>query len=746
MSLAFDATYYQGIRPDVFNAFVATQGSTGLTWAQFAEQHFNTFGWLEGSNPNANFVTTDYLNTNVDVAAAGVNPFTHFLQFGSLEGRLPYTGFPLASLDTAAYAAGNPDLAAAGITTEAQLQQHFMLFGQFESRPDTPTVTPPASGGSTFTLTPNADIASSNSAFNGNLPSDFRFSSNSETIEGGPGTINAGDTFIDPSTTDTDVLTVSLTAATGTFTAQNIESANVTTLAAGANLELDNVLGMTSVTATGANNLLIDGFAIATTNPTFNLNALTGTLTVSPATLTGTGATAETMNFSVSGATFGTTATTQSVINIDAIAAGTLETLNIESTGNAANVFGLAFAAGDDFTTLNLTGTADTTLRVEHGDVSGKTIVAGTNTGTTTLSLDRDGATTATTNLINVSGLAAIVARDSTPGTGDALVLGNIEQAAAVTLTYGTTGASSISVKEAAGSGDSASLILDHATDNTAVAVATSLTVNGVETFNITSSGAGTNTNSIAGLTGSAFETIDIGGDSRLQVTMADNSLNYTIDGTDATGILTIDASAETGAATSPGITINGGTANDVLTGSAQAGVANTISGGEGNDTINVSFGTAAIGAGRLTGGDGVDIFDVTAVIGDAANITNAQVITDFALGTSGDQLRLDAGLGDTLVTNTITTTAAVANMVDTTLNIYTTAVDAITDLGNVAGAAAGVDGATVVMVYNNATGFAELWADANGDFSAGAVQVATFENITTVGQLSDFDASQFLV
>jgi Ca2+-binding RTX toxin-like protein len=157
MSLAFDATYYQTTRPDVFNAFVATQGSTGLTWAAFAEQHFNTFGWVEGSNPNANFNTSEYLSANLDVAAAGVNPFSHFLEFGSLEGRLPYTSFPLASLDTAAYATANPDLAAAGITTEAQLQQHFMLFGQFESRPSTPTVTNPNLDGQTYTLTTGPD-------------------------------------------------------------------------------------------------------------------------------------------------------------------------------------------------------------------------------------------------------------------------------------------------------------------------------------------------------------------------------------------------------------------------------------------------------------------------------------------------------------------------------------------------------------------------------------------------------------
>jgi S-layer protein len=83
MSLAFDATYYQAQRPDVYNAFVATAGSTGLTWALFAEQHYDTFGCFEGSDPTASFDTSFYLSRIPDVAAAGINPFTHFLSFGS---------------------------------------------------------------------------------------------------------------------------------------------------------------------------------------------------------------------------------------------------------------------------------------------------------------------------------------------------------------------------------------------------------------------------------------------------------------------------------------------------------------------------------------------------------------------------------------------------------------------------------------------------------------------------------------
>lgn len=61
MALSFDASYYLSQRPDVFAVFVRAAGSTGLTWAQFAEQHYNSFGRFEGSNPNTTFNTLEYL-------------------------------------------------------------------------------------------------------------------------------------------------------------------------------------------------------------------------------------------------------------------------------------------------------------------------------------------------------------------------------------------------------------------------------------------------------------------------------------------------------------------------------------------------------------------------------------------------------------------------------------------------------------------------------------------------------------
>jgi serralysin len=44
-------------------------------------------GWTEGRDASTWFDTQGYLAANPDVAAAGMNPLDHFLQFGIYEGR-----------------------------------------------------------------------------------------------------------------------------------------------------------------------------------------------------------------------------------------------------------------------------------------------------------------------------------------------------------------------------------------------------------------------------------------------------------------------------------------------------------------------------------------------------------------------------------------------------------------------------------------------------------------------------------
>jgi ELWxxDGT repeat protein len=115
----FDKLYYLNHNVDVFHAGVDP-------W-----QHFLTFGWHEGRDPNALFDTSGYLAINKDVAAAGINPLDHYHQSGWHEGRDPSGAF-----DTLLYLIHNPDVAAAGTDPLAQ----YLASGRAEGRAIYPAV------------------------------------------------------------------------------------------------------------------------------------------------------------------------------------------------------------------------------------------------------------------------------------------------------------------------------------------------------------------------------------------------------------------------------------------------------------------------------------------------------------------------------------------------------------------------------------------------------------------------------
>ena len=109
----FDTAYYLAQNPDVAAAGVDPY------------QHYMAYGWRDGRNPSALFNTRYYLNQNSDVAAAGVNPLTHFENYGWSEGRDPSIAFSLSRYD-AAY----PDIRAAGIDPLL----HYVQYGKSEGR------------------------------------------------------------------------------------------------------------------------------------------------------------------------------------------------------------------------------------------------------------------------------------------------------------------------------------------------------------------------------------------------------------------------------------------------------------------------------------------------------------------------------------------------------------------------------------------------------------------------------------
>ena len=120
-----------------------------------------------------------------------------------------------------------------------------------------------------------------------------------------------------------------------------------------------------------------------------------------------------------------------------------------------------------------------------------------------------------------------------------------------------------------------------------------------------------------------AAKTINLSGAGNLVLTFSNDTKEVTlIDGSTATGKLTVTTVAGDTAAT----TVKGGSAADTLT--AQ-GANDVLLGGAGNDVLKV-VGLAA-SAVTLTGGEGVDQFDVSGFT--AANAGAAATITDFTKG-----------------------------------------------------------------------------------------------------------------
>ena len=118
---AFDAPHYLARNPDV-----AAAGADPFA-------HFMEVGWREGRDPSPAFGVADYLKANLDVAAAGINPFEHYVLTGREEGRVLRIAAPSNlrdAFDASYYLACNPDVAAVG----ADLFEHFMEVGWREGR------------------------------------------------------------------------------------------------------------------------------------------------------------------------------------------------------------------------------------------------------------------------------------------------------------------------------------------------------------------------------------------------------------------------------------------------------------------------------------------------------------------------------------------------------------------------------------------------------------------------------------
>lgn len=418
MSIAFNPTYYLQNNPDVLQGILQGVVPDALT-------HFNMFGFSEGRNPNATFDVNFYLIANPDVLAARVNPLTHFLEYGASEGRAPSATFVTAAdFDTAAYAAANSDLAAAGLTTPAQLYAHFATFGFAESRPGTQTTAGVAIGangvagapaddapviGSTFTLTtaiaeniegtPNIDV------ING-------------FMDGADNTFNAGDAIDGGAGTDTFNLFTEAPGATAPAgsSVKNVEIINIisdgtgTFDTDGTDLEADYFEGATQIWQKGV--------ALG--------SAITGVgagVTIGFADTTVTGADVVTVADDVTEATvvLDDVAAT-STIAFGETTAGDLLTVNVSGsidTAGGALTIDVTTGGAATVETVNLALTEDTVLTFTDTTPTIETIDASESTGDLTMDTDFDNLSTLKT-ILSGSGDDTIITNGTVDETVDA--------------------------------------------------------------------------------------------------------------------------------------------------------------------------------------------------------------------------------------------------------------------------------------------------------------------------------------
>jgi hypothetical protein len=507
--------------------------------------------------------------------------------------------------------------------------------------------TAPVSGG-TFTLTTGADLAGVNVGSNGGVAASFRFTSGNETVSALTATTAGGDTLIDGSTTDADVLNLTATGAMTALTAINIETANVN-FASGtaASAIFTNFSGLNTVNVTG----VVAGTVEDAGTAAIALDGYKRVLTVDIDSLAGTAsaATADVLNVSVSGTTYGSTASTRSGINVTIQSAtdatdGTLETLNITSAGTDANTYSLAKDADTSFSVINLLGATAQTIRVEHNDVTGVSIAGGAATGDVNVRVNREGDGTAATNVVNFTGIDNLIIADDATTPAAAMVLTGVASGQTITVADDMASSSSISVAGTSRGVNAASLtlVLDNDTASRDTDIGGTLVIDDVTALNLVSSGyasTGTDAATENGLTlDGDFTTITITGDTSVNlsadidgggasettaravtITAAGmtGTARATIAGANDTYVtynITGTSNDDTLTANNSGNTLSGGAGNDTLTGGTKNDV---INGGEGSDTIYVSAGTDT-----LTLGAGVD----TVIFGEADVAAVAQV------------------------------------------------------------------------------------------------------------------------
>ena len=650
----FNPTYYAVNNADVLNAV-----SSGVFANVF--EHYKAFGETENRAPNTNLASFDaagYLEANADVAAAVTagdfkSALDHFLTFGQTEGRggsgvtavaNPGQTFLLTTGIDALVGTANGDtfqaVDAANVGAGDTLQLADTIDGGDGN--DTLIITSDQEGAvASVNLTSIENISIRTSDDDDNTGSSFNASSaggltnltldritDDFTVTG---LSTAVKTKIFDNSTGEDV-SITYASVTGSADTATIEVDKLGTT----NLVIGDGIETVSLSSSGTKSTIaqLDHGANATT-----LNVDAGVnLTISESDQ-GADNTVKTINISGAGKTTigGELSTATTTLDASGSTGGFSATLNNVAakatvTGGAggdtltainANANTISLGAGDDSVDLNAVVAAnkatiaggDGNDTLVFGDASATLITANNKAAFSGFEVMKSEVSTDTLNFEALSTFTGFAM-----GAATALTVNNLSTAAAASVTVSgvQTTSAAINIKNATqvGSQDTLGLTLDHATANTRVQIA-DLQIDGVETLNLVSTGAGTNTNTVEiGTESNDIVNINISGDSRITITDEGDISGQQIVTSTATGNVTVTFDADT---EGTAVTTAGG--NDNITTNSGA---DAITTGDGTDTVN-----AGLGIDNITFGDGAKTLNITFTTAQAVT-ANRKIVTGF--------------------------------------------------------------------------------------------------------------------
>ena len=314
--------------------------------------------------------------------------------------------------------------------------------------------------------------------------------------------------------------------------------------------------------------------------------------------------------------------------------------------------------------------------------------------------------TTANSNVTNLAASSAGVGAATAPNVvqstaavvGSALVLNNLAANSTIELTGATTGTVTASLKDASGTSDAITLVVNGSSN---IVNTGTINVAGVETVNITTTDSTKNSNP------AAASDLNLVATSATKVVVSGNhGVDFT--GSSLAALTTLDASAVVGTgATAAAAAIAGA----VTFTSSSTNLALTVLTGNGNDTINLSSVTATNRAATVTTGAGNDTVTGTASadvinVGAGADLVNSSAGADtITLGAGNDIYTLSSATHSVLASSQTITDFSANTKAGTTSELGATATvaDRTGDVINLTGLFGGTVEGIKVQVASNA-------------------------------------------